>query len=102
MPQRQNTRTVKSDEVQGEGSYVVIRRLSFGDVLRLSDMVKEDRYQAAAHELVPLLVKQWNWVDDGGGPLPVPVDSAGVDALSSEEVGFLVNLAFAKDEAGKN
>lgn len=107
MPQRQNAWTVRSEQVQGEGSFVVMRRLSFGEALRVGQLLKEgaDGYKEAVSLTVRAAVVRWNWVDDEGKPLPPPGEGFDLDLLTDEEAAFLLDKAYGKrdqPEPGKN
>ncbi len=120
MPERRNTFRVESDEVQGEGSFVVLRRQSWRDAQANARMLAElnggvvpvagERVRAtvaflaaneqATNEMLQKAVVAWNWVDDAGKPLPIP--SEGDPDLNSQEVQFLVRALQPSQEALKN
>jgi len=105
MPQRQNQVTHKSDEVQGEGSYVVMRRLTFGERLKADQINGVDDFSTLAAFVIPTAITAWNWVDDKGNPLLLPADGLEIRALTDEEVIYLVHKAMQpreKPEPGKN
>lgn len=86
MAERKNKRTfrVESDAVQGEGSYVVFKRLTWEEVLALPDNLK-------AGEAAALAVVEWNWVDDEGKPLPLPSEHPEtLGQLMNDEITWLV------------
>jgi hypothetical protein len=99
MPQRKNVRTINSEKVQGEGSFIRVRgttvketREAVGQGSVADDAPKEERIAAYDRNLDFLLshVLDWNWVDDEGKPLPIPRENAEVkDMLTSDEVGFI-------------
>lgn len=98
MAQRKHKKfkRVDSEEVQGEGSYVVVKSPGFSDMQDLGDMagVAEDQ-GAAVRALGPMLARlviDWNWVDDDGNPLDKPEgELAVIDNLTFQEQLFLVN-----------
>lgn len=97
MPKRQNVKTIDSSAVQGEGSYVVIKRMTYGEARAARDLARraekdkdEDAVADAGQDMIANHLMTWNWVDDEGNPLPLPRDDRGVfDRLTDEEVLFL-------------
>lgn len=91
---------VDSSEVQGEGSYVVLRRPKW-KAMRKEGM---GAFQAAGGEgnaseaglammdaLLPSMIVDWNWTDDDDNPLPLPsTDRSVLDDLEMEEALWLV------------
>ena len=97
MAQRKHKlfRKVDSIEVQGEGSYVVLCAMTYGDSKayfnRITSDDKSEQYQVG-NELLIKMVHEWNWVDDDGKPLPLPKDDPSVlDSMPIEEIVFLSN-----------
>jgi hypothetical protein len=100
MPQRANVRTFDTSEVQGEGSYIMLRPMTLGEVLnaqraaeeRLTFWYRLARFfgrlvqrkpsptEIARQNMADVIsyVREWNWVDDDGQPLPFPSDDASV------------------------
>lgn len=80
MAQRVSTRKVLSDEVQGEGSYVVLRALPYSMISARAGVDQNDFTQVLAFNetFLASVVVDWNWVDDAGEPLPLPADDPGV------------------------
>lgn len=118
MPKRQNIYTYDSEEVQGEGSWVKIRAMTYGrqkelretaaEVKALGQAVKSggmapEQMEAALQdggaaskllsmndELLIELVYSWNWVDEDGEPLPLPEDEPEIiQGLTIQEMQFL-------------
>lgn len=91
MPKRQNVRTIKTDDLQGENSYVIMRRMTVGEIRSISS----DRPDGAtaievSAEILSTHVTEWNWVDDDGEPLPSPAGNVEVlNRLTDEEFQFL-------------
>ena len=104
---------VDSAEVQGEGSFVVVRKLGYAQRQTANRMMAEAcggtlpqkiedadiaitseflaGNDAFTRELLMANVVAWNWVDDAGQPLPLPsADPAVIEDLTEEEVTFLV------------
>lgn len=96
MPQRKYLKQERFDteEIQGEGSFVVMARPTFEDLeLALegvTDLTKADEIELSK-KLLDKLVVQWNWVDDDGDPLPQPSDEV-IKGLPMQETLYLVNL----------
>ena len=101
MPQRQNVRTVDCSDVQGEGAYAKVKSLKWGQIRALAQVTKDG--VADIDKVTPLLVDsvvEWNWVDDGGQPLPLPKDDASVvDDLTDEEITKLLTGMKGRSEA---
>lgn len=125
MPERQRTKKHDSKEVQGAGSYVIIRAITVKGAKLLQKqaaqpVIPDDasaadwlRIESEHAELVAQLtnefmadsIMEWNWVDDEGKPLAQPKDDPTVlDELTPEEIGFLsdhMGGMGAKDDNGK-
>jgi len=95
MAKRQAIFTVKSDEVQGEGSFVKVRAVLYGEakLLRKSmNGMSEEEKVAKIDQLLIEHVFDWDWVDDDGNPLPLPKDDPDVlNRLTAQEINFLGN-----------
>lgn len=113
MAQRQGQMRVDSAEVQGEGSFVVVRRVSYEmrqratqmlaaanggvvprEMAQVSERMMSAEYLAQNDQFTRALLEQyvvdWNWVDYAGKALPLPADMPGViGQLTDEEVAFL-------------
>jgi hypothetical protein len=118
MPKRQNIYTYNSEEVQGEGSWVKIRAMTYGRQKELREAAAEakalgqavksggmtpEEMEAALQdggaaskllsmndELLIELVYSWNWVDEDGEPLPLPEDEPEIiQGLTIQEMQFL-------------
>jgi hypothetical protein len=105
MPKRQNLRRFPSDELQGEGSYVEVSRLTVGEAREADRMRKDpdaDSFEAVS-DFYQKHVHGWNWVDDDGKPLPLPRDDpAVVDALTDLEFAFIGDCLAGSEEERKN
>ena len=106
MAQRQATRTVKSDAVQGEGSYVILKKTKYGEAKDLRSKAKDenvDEFEFLREYFVHYIV-DWDWVDDEGKRLPLPKDTpAVVDDLNEDEIKFLSDaLKGPSEESLKN
>ncbi|MBU0847016.1 hypothetical protein KKH23_07470 [Patescibacteria group bacterium] len=117
MPKRQNIVQLDSSKVQGEGSYVIVRRqiveemrtfLSSETWAELQKSLKDDATGGAvvidiAKEASGRII-EWNWVDDNDDPLPLPKDDPEVfDRLTDQEFMFLSNALGSREaEERKN
>lgn len=121
MPKRLNTIRLESTEVQGEGSFVVLRRLDWKTAQHNNRALAElnngvlpgvaervtvtlallDTNQQITDEMLRAAIIEWNWVDDAENPLPLPRD-AGIGHLSDLEVQFLVRALQPRGDAAKN
>lgn len=99
MAQRITTKKVLSDEVQGEGSYVLLRALPYEMVTKRAGMDPTDMPSVLGfnEEFVAAVVADWNWVNDEGELLPLP---ARVIDLVVPEFEFLAR-ASGLDAAAK-
>jgi len=100
MPKRINKsqHKVDSTDVQGEGSFVIIKAPTLEHVKSVQASGVDEGSVNFGIELLKSLVIDWNWVDDDDNPLPKPTDDANViDRLPIQELTFLIN---ALDMAG--
>jgi hypothetical protein len=96
MAQRQSTRKILSDEVQGAGSYVMLRALEYGLIEERMKLDADDRGAILEfnREFVKAIVVDWNWVDDAGEPLALPADDpAVISRLVMPEFEWLANAS---------
>ena len=95
MPKRKSVQKHKSDEVQGEGSWVEITAVKVAEIKLIRKLSADPEYDDfdGGIQLLARHIKDWNWVNDGGEPLPTPkADPSVIDELTDEESKFLVNL----------
>jgi hypothetical protein len=94
-------RTIATDDVQGEGSYVKIKMLSLKQVMDKAGIGGGQDEQAAADAMLDVLdemVVDWNWVDDDDNPLPLPADAPGtIASLPFQEANYLLTEAGLMD-----
>ncbi|KKW13419.1 MAG: hypothetical protein UY48_C0001G0040 [Candidatus Gottesmanbacteria bacterium GW2011_GWB1_49_7] len=99
-------RRVDSSEIQGEGSYVLFESPGFDAlavVLKVAELegiesgnvdiskLDEGTFDAV-FDLLDRTVKEWNWVDDDGQPLPQPGENDVIrKQLTQEEQVFLIS-----------
>jgi hypothetical protein len=101
MPRKPN-RQVDSAKVQGEGTYVVFRRLLWGEFQELSrrQEAKEITGEQYSSELIARQLADWNWTDESGVTLPVPqTDPSVLERLTDEEVGWLIDQVNGERQA---
>ncbi len=111
MGRRRSIRRVASDVVQGEGSWVEVREVKYGDYKNYRQMTTKAqdmadpvaREQAGADldgQVVCENVVDWNWVDDADEQLPLPSsDPSVIDDLTVKEKGFLITAIFEAEQA---
>lgn len=128
MAQRQGSVRVPSDDVQGEGSFVVVRKIGYAQKQLASRMLAdacggrlprrpdeaEERFTASTEfltgnddftrQLLTENVLAWNWVDDDGQALPLPRAGGVIERLTDDEVTFLARAIQGQQpaEAEKN
>jgi hypothetical protein len=107
MPQQQNVVTVPSDAIQGEGSWVKLRKLTVGEAKQVTQVADTTDLKTASislevsTQLIADHVIDWNWGDPAGTPLPSPKDKPEViDLLTADELAFLAT-ALVGDQAKK-
>lgn len=114
---RVTSKRIETPELQGEGSYIIVRPLEWkitklareflaiGDVSVRTDMTDEQKIAHIKEEtrLTEMClfgsILEWNWSDEEGRPLPLPRTPEDLDALTNDEVSFLTNCALGKYEA---
>ena len=97
MAKRQNIFIVSSDSVQGEGSFVKVRALKYGQSIAAGIEAEEQggtvsvsMNRRVTEEIITNHVIEWDWVGDDDQPLPLPKDDPSVFAvLTVQEVAFL-------------
>lgn len=110
MPQRLNLNRVETPKVQGDDSYVVVRKISGKMGFRLMAMSAKVREGEADVELTREIadtalgqVREWNWVDDDGEPLPVPSKiEEPLETLTLEEIMEIVNALTGGGDQGNS
>ncbi len=96
MPQRKFKALEKfpTEDVQGDGSFVMMARPTYEDLEMAMDGVEEinqSNQMAIGKKLLMKLVKSWNWVDDDDQPMPDPTPEI-IAGLPMQETLFLVDL----------
>ena len=89
-------RKVDSSEVQGDGSWVIIRKVGFEIIQgqNVTDLQNADSNVDLAYKAAKTVLYEWNWVDDDGELLPQPKDDPEVfDELTIEEQWFILQAA---------
>jgi len=108
MPKRPDAiRHIETPDLQGEDSWVEIRRakgrdlkkiIPMGARLRADDTPDLEKYEFSEQRLRDLIVA-WNWVGDDGKPLPLPRDQADItEELTEDELLFLIEQITGKSE----
>lgn len=102
MPERKATIRVSSEEVQGDESFVLLRRLKVRDARKAADAAKEKKDDTVNLEILATSIIEWNWVDDDGKPMPLPGGKAeALDELTDQELAFLVDSLRGGPDAEK-
>lgn len=99
MPQRKYKvkRKIESDEVQGEGSWIIVRSPNFEDLGEFDPTQMEDMEtnpevaKEFGFSIAGKMVEDWNWVGDDDRPLPKPktLDNP-MSVLSMPEMMFII------------
>jgi hypothetical protein len=97
-----STTRVKSDEVQGKGSWVLVVNLTVDEVRALRKEAGDadaDTFELGVGAIAGH-IKDWNWVDEEEKPLPNPEDDPGViGRLTMGETDFLSDILLYGDRA---
>jgi len=112
MPGRKNTVRCVSEEVQGDDSFVIVRRVTVKEMQEVNTRRREAEgddpdvatsFYSWYANFVCQHVASWNWVDDEEAPLPQPKDAPEIyDSLTTAEISFLDHAIFGNqtpDEA---
>lgn len=109
MPKRKTAvQKVDASQVQGEGAWVEVRKLKWGEIKKLSRQRgaaggDEEQIIEMTDELLAEHVLAWNWVDEDGNPLPQPHGNLDViDDLTDEEFAFLGEVIGGSEQDRKN
>lgn len=104
MPKRRRVVRHASNEVQGEGSWVITAALNVAEMRAFRKRADEEDFDAfeLGVEVLKTHVYEWNWVDDDDKPFPQPKDDPEViDLLTDAEVDFLsARIQGSEAEAG--
>lgn len=95
MAKRTSVRKFNTEEVQGEGSYVILSSLKIDEIRELRKASKDDKYDIfeGGLEMLEKHILKYNWVGDDGKPLPLPKnDPSVIGQLTHEETEFLSSL----------
>ena len=118
-PKRKRIVRVFTDDVQGKGSWALVAKLTVREMrenraritAEQDQMLKDGEITAkvtdnqfeAGIDLIRRHVKDWNWVDDDGEPLPNPKDKPEiVDDLTDEELKALGGAILGREVEVKN
>lgn len=99
-PKRRRVKRVPSDAVQGEGSWAIVAMMTVAEIRENRKESKKKGVDLFERSITVLKthVREWNWVDDEGKPLPQPKDDPSViEQLAEFETVFL-GTAIAGDE----
>lgn len=90
-------RRIESDEVQGEGSYVIITSPTFEDLKEMKvppDLESQDADEQMdfSKKILANSITEWNWVGDDDKLLTIPTEDPEVlNDLPFQELMFLIN-----------
>jgi hypothetical protein len=105
MAKRRRVQRHASNDVQGEGSWVITAALTVAEMRAFRARAKEADFDAfeLGVDVLKTHVYEWNWVDDDDSPLPQPKDDPEViDTLTDNEVAFLSGLIQGTEAEAKN
>lgn len=102
MPARQNVVKHETPTLQGDDSFVLIRRPTMGELdeirKEVTDTNDTDAQLKLGEKMIAKFIVNWNWVDDAGNPLPPPSHEGVMSMLTDVEVKYILDL-FLPDEA---
>lgn len=104
-PKRQRVRRYVSNEIQGDGSWVIVAALKVAEMRKYQGYAEADDFDAfeLGIDVLRTHVFEWNWVDDAGNPFPQPKDDPSVmDELTDAEVEFLSTCIQGSEAEVKN
>lgn len=104
MPERKRTFTATSEVVQGEGSFVTFRKVSYGQLQQARKLAAEgtltpEQNEQYGRDWLARSIVAWNWVDDQGQPLPLPAAGLDIDVLTNEEANWLMAQLIGEAQA---
>lgn len=81
-------------EVQGEGSYLMLRKLTYGEMRDILARGSGEKATVPFSEIAQH-IPEWDWVNAKGEPLPAPSKDATVfEYLTDEEREFVSHAFF--------
>lgn len=87
MPERQApTFRVPTEDVQGEGSWIELRKITYGTRKAYQDDEVDPIDIIAGH------IAGWNWVDSEGDPLPQPGEGGTLELWDDEASAILIAI----------
>lgn len=86
-----------TEDVQGEGSWVEVVPLTYGEGLGPEPESEQDFLALLARHVVG-----WNWVDYDARPLPQPKGPASLKALTDAELGCLTRAVRGRSAEERN
>jgi hypothetical protein len=87
MPERQAaTFRASTEDVQGAGSWVELRKITYGTRRRFQDG------EVNALDIIADHLVAWNWVDGDGEPLPQPGDGGTLELWDDEAGAILIAI----------
>jgi hypothetical protein len=95
MPRRRNFIRAETPDVQGEDSYIVVTLPTTKDLKELVSLESDDNVRAfeSGADLIRKHVREWNWVNDDGEPLPLPKENPDViDDLTAQEFRTVLDV----------
>ena len=90
MSKRLSIVKIDASSVQGEGAYILWRRMTWGERREVANDIRADKVDVIAMLLD--LLQDWNWVDADGEKLPLPQVADDLERLYDEEVSFLADV----------
>ena len=82
---------VDASKIQGEGAYILWRRITWGERKQIQESNKQGTLDPM--QIVIDYLDEWNWVDNDGNPLPIPSTLDDLNDLYDEELEFLAEVA---------
>jgi len=114
MAKRRNTRKVETEDLQGEGSYVILKNIPYKTVRearqkmnsgKSKDLTDEEQAKIEdefVQEIFSLVVTEWDWVDDDDEPMKLPSNGLDIGELTIDEISFIMEQATGQGSVSKN
>ena len=88
---------VPTPEVQGEGSYILFRRPTYGERKTIRAEVEPLEGDALNTYMLDFALGRldsWNWTDEHGTELEIPKSEADIDDFRDEEIAVMLLTGF--------
>jgi hypothetical protein len=95
-------RKIDSSEVQGEGSWVKLSKLTVREINESDEQLADKGNIPYSLEMLREHVIEWNWTDEKGVALPQPTEDGAIDDLTDDEFQFRCSALVGRESELKN